>query len=552
MSDTQETHNTPVPSTPRRNSAFISYSREDRKYLQELQDHLAYYIRTWHLKVWDNTHIQPGTDWRKETNSALQSTKVAVLLLSANFFASNAIADNELSTLLTTAQQDEVMILCVILGFCSFKDSDLAHFQAINDPATPLDTMTRAQRNKIWHEVAERIQKILSDEETESTSAPPTPGVSDASHTTTNQSAVPPFQPGSKSTAAKYRTGHMQPACDVCVIGAMDEEVETFIRETTRLCHVDFQPAIGPETKREYRSTTIQNTRGEPLTLYVTWPPSNGPEETGLHFKAALAELKPRFTAMTGICAANREKAALGDIIIAERAFRYDTGKVVLGKRGRKGRKQQLYDTNTYRPDLEILHSVRLFDAWKLAVADLPHPLSKQQQRDWLLSTLLQDTTPCIDDIPLQELHQHAPHWKTILPELQQGSSRYVNDDGTLCDRDKVQRLYRTADFPFKDPLAPKRHIVPMASGSAVRSDDPFKEIRTPVRGTIALDMEGATFYRTVVEFPGTRALLVKGVSDYADPDKDDSYHEYAAAVSSAYILSFIQEYVNSTRVPKS
>ena len=115
-----------------------------------------------------------------------------------------------------------------------------------------------------------------------------------------------------------------------------------------------------------------------------------------------------------------------------------------------------------------------------------------------------------------------------------------------LSDPARVRQLSSPGGFPFKDPASPKRHIAAMASGSAVRSDNPFKEIQVPVRGAIAIDMEGATFYRTVAEFAGLRSLFVKGVCDYADPDKDDSYHDYASAVSAIYVVSFIKDYVTT------
>ncbi len=91
-----------------------------------------------------------------------------------------------------------------------------------------------------------------------------------------------------------------------------------------------------------------------------------------------------------------------------------------------------------------------------------------------------------------------------------------------------------------------------MASGNAVRSDNPFKEVQLPVREAIAIDMEGAAFYRTLEEFPHVRSLLIKGVCDYADKDKDDTYHQYASVVSAVYVLCFIQEYVTEERMPKS
>jgi hypothetical protein len=91
-----------------------------------------------------------------------------------------------------------------------------------------------------------------------------------------------------------------------------------------------------------------------------------------------------------------------------------------------------------------------------------------------------------------------------------------------------------------------------MASGSAVRKDDPFEEIKRPVRSTYAIDMEGAAFYRTAADFKDVRALLVKGVADYADKNKDDSYHMYAAKASAAYIVSVIEEYIFPALTPNA
>ncbi len=82
-----------------------------------------------------------------------------------------------------------------------------------------------------------------------------------------------------------------------------------------------------------------------------------------------------------------------------------------------------------------------------------------------------------------------------------------------------------------------------------MRGDNPFEEICLLVRTTTALDMEAVTFYRTLVGFPGVRSVFVKGISDYADGEKNDSYHDYASAVSTAYVVSFVKEYLTSDRI---
>ncbi len=56
--------------------------------------------------------------------------------------------------------------------------------------------------------------------------------------------------------------------------------------------------------------------------------------EMGPEFAANVATrlihyLKPRCLAMLGICAGDPKKVSLGDIIVAERLFRYDSGKLV-------------------------------------------------------------------------------------------------------------------------------------------------------------------------------------------------------------------------------
>ena len=84
-----------------------------------------------------------------------------------------------------------------------------------------------------------------------------------------------------------------------------------------------------------------------------------------------------------------------------------------------------------------------------------------------------------------------------------------------------------------------------------MRADHPFEDVRAPVRGTVAIDMEGAAFGLVMSHHPLIRWLVVKGVCDYADQDKNDAYHDYAARASALYALSFIRAYVTNERLPR-
>ncbi|HYR10634.1 MAG TPA: toll/interleukin-1 receptor domain-containing protein, partial [Longimicrobium sp.] len=117
---------------------FISYSHADAEWLERLQKHLKPLQREG-IEVWDDTRLKAGEQWREEIREALAKTKVAVLLISADFLASDFIVTNELPPLLKAAEEDGATILPVIISPCRFtREASLSRFQAVNDPAKPL------------------------------------------------------------------------------------------------------------------------------------------------------------------------------------------------------------------------------------------------------------------------------------------------------------------------------------------------------------------------------------------------------------------------------
>ena len=96
----------------------------------------------------------------------------------------------------------------------------------------------------------------------------------------------------------------------------------------------------------------------------------------------------------------------------------------------------------------------------------------------------------------------------------------------------------------FETDEPPRCLTVLMASGMAVHSDDPFAQLQRQHRKAWALDMEAASFYQALRDFPAMDGLVVKSVCDYADLSKDDTFHDFAARASAIYLLTFIQEYL--------
>jgi hypothetical protein len=132
---------------PERKSVFISYSHKDRVWLERLQVHLKDLERRGLIERWDDTRIQPGSNWREEIRIALGSAKVAVLLISADFIASDFIAESELPQLLAAAENEGVTILPLILNHSLFGEKEeLSCFQPVNSPERPLEGLAKVEQ----------------------------------------------------------------------------------------------------------------------------------------------------------------------------------------------------------------------------------------------------------------------------------------------------------------------------------------------------------------------------------------------------------------------
>ena len=99
----------------------------------------------------------------KQIQSALANSKVAVLLVSPDFIASDFIYEYELGALLKEAEQGGVKILWVPIRDSAYKRTPLKDYQAaVLDPSKPLAAMTPARRDKAWVRICEEIEKAVN------------------------------------------------------------------------------------------------------------------------------------------------------------------------------------------------------------------------------------------------------------------------------------------------------------------------------------------------------------------------------------------------------
>jgi len=147
---------------PVRDQVFISYSHRDKEWLERLQVHLKPYVRRELVDAWDDTRIEAGARWRQEIDAALDRAKVAVLLVSPDFLASDFIGTVELPRLLDAEEREGVTILWVPISASAYKVTEIAGYQAAHNPAQPLDTLSPAEQNRALVEICKAISRALN------------------------------------------------------------------------------------------------------------------------------------------------------------------------------------------------------------------------------------------------------------------------------------------------------------------------------------------------------------------------------------------------------
>lgn len=144
-----------------RHLLFISYSHKDRKFLTELRAHLKPLTRDKTISEWSDEQIEVGSKWFDDIRQALASTKVAVMLVTKDFLASDFIREHELQPLLKAAGSGDVRICWVPVCACTHKETPLNKYQAIIPSDKPLAQMSKAERDAAWVKICEGINKAM-------------------------------------------------------------------------------------------------------------------------------------------------------------------------------------------------------------------------------------------------------------------------------------------------------------------------------------------------------------------------------------------------------
>lgn len=314
----------------------------------------------------------------------------------------------------------------------------------------------------------------------------------------------------------------------------------------------------------------------EKILMYLTFPVNQGPDFMLSHIKECLQFFQPDLCIMTGICAGQRGKIHLGDVVVATGAFNYERG-----RRTDEGHQAQpmLFASDgldTWLPWIQATMSIRPWDAHTIQ----KHPKSQTSTQDFFRRVLYEYQNGVEKSKWLWahgfDRSKSIVENKTRIPDYDRNLKNLVSSGEVEIKNLQLQlsravmHKIQTSIAIYGDSLEPsdrrmksKVEYGVYASGSGVDfhtitrkyqpwgSENPeaeervsrcFEEARRQYRDITAVDMEGAAFYQAL-QGTGIKAVCVKGISDYGDHEKDDVVHQYAKEAAASFSWELIGAY---------
>jgi hypothetical protein len=140
---------------------FYSYSHADESLRDQLQKHLALLKRQGVIANWHDRGISAGSEWKKQIDDHLESAGIILLLVSADFLASDYCYDVEMMRALERHEQGEARVIPIILRPCDWMESQFGKLEALPRDAKPVTTWS--DPDEAFLDVARGIRAVARE-----------------------------------------------------------------------------------------------------------------------------------------------------------------------------------------------------------------------------------------------------------------------------------------------------------------------------------------------------------------------------------------------------
>ena len=140
---------------------FYSYSRKDEMLRDELENHLKILQRQGMITPWHDRNIDAGDEWRRKIDENLELADIVLLLVSADFMASDYCYETEMLHALEQHEKGEARVIPVIVRDVMWEGAPFGKLQAL--PKDGKAVTLWPDRDTAWRNVSEGIQKAVEE-----------------------------------------------------------------------------------------------------------------------------------------------------------------------------------------------------------------------------------------------------------------------------------------------------------------------------------------------------------------------------------------------------
>ena len=150
--------------TPEPVSLFYCYAHKDKRLRDELQKHLMILQRRGVIRPWVDRDIVPGEDWNQAIHDQLRQAELVLMLVSADFIASDYIMGVEYKLAMQRQDEGRATVVPVLLRDVDLADEDGPLAALLKRQGLPpeMKAVTRwSNRDSAWTAVAAGLRTAV-------------------------------------------------------------------------------------------------------------------------------------------------------------------------------------------------------------------------------------------------------------------------------------------------------------------------------------------------------------------------------------------------------
>ncbi|EYF03180.1 ATPase involved in DNA repair [Chondromyces apiculatus DSM 436] len=136
---------------------FFSYAETDRDLRDKIETHLAMLKRKGVIRGWHEGEIGAGEEWDREIREHLESAKMILLLISADFLASDFCYEEQMRRAIQRHERGEARVIPVILDACDWEPAPFGKLRPLPENRKPVTLWPN--QSEAFADIAKGIRK---------------------------------------------------------------------------------------------------------------------------------------------------------------------------------------------------------------------------------------------------------------------------------------------------------------------------------------------------------------------------------------------------------